>query len=121
MVLRFLSGFRDLPYRAGLLVAVTGETRIDNAANRPVPVTLPISNCPELILFEPILHRSGPASSHELLDESPVRQPYPVAVENIAHGRALEPMVAQPFQDGITGLAGTLTQLVQVIHETLGN
>jgi hypothetical protein len=84
-------------------------------------VAFPISDRPELIFFKPVLHSGNPTSSHELMDESPVRHLYPVAVEDIAHGRALEPMPAQPFQGGVARLASTVTQLIKVIDKTLGD
>jgi hypothetical protein len=121
MVLRFLLEFPDLPYCTGLLAIVPRETRVDNTVNRSVPVTLPIGDRPESIYVEPVFRRCGPAGGHELVDESPVRYLYPVAVENIAHGRALESMPAQSFQGGVARLASTLTQLIKVIDKTLGD
>jgi hypothetical protein len=82
-------------------------------------VPFPIGDCPELIFFKPAFRRGGPASGHELVDEFPVWYLNPVAVQNIAHGRALEPMAAQPFQGGIARLTSPLAQLVQVIDKTL--
>jgi hypothetical protein len=119
VVLRFLLELQDLPYYTGLLATMPRETRVDNTANRSVPVTLPIGDCPESIYFEPVFRRGGPACGHELMDESPVRHLYPVAVENIAHGRALEPMPAEPFQGGVAWLTSTLPQLIKVIDKTL--
>jgi hypothetical protein len=98
---------------------MAGETRVDNPASGAIPVPFPIGDRPEFIRVKPVSRRGGTASGHEYVDESPVRQVYPVAVENIAHGRALELVPAQPFQGGVTRPASQLAQLPQVIHETL--
>jgi hypothetical protein len=95
------------------------ETRTDNTTRGAVPVPFPIGDGPQFIRVEAVFRPGGSASGHEFMDESPVRQVYPVAVEDVAHRRTPELMPAQSLQGGVTRPTGKLAQLLQVIHEAL--
>jgi len=82
-------------------------------------VPFPVGDRSEFTRVKPVLRRGGPASGHEFVDESPVRQVNPVTVENVAHGRTLQLMLAQSLQGGVTRLTGEKAQPLQVVHETL--
>ena len=112
-------GDHDLLLPAERLAAVPGETRVDNTARGAVPVPFPIGDRPKFIRVKAVFRPGGTASGHEFMDESPVRQVYPVPVEDVAHGRAPELMTAQSLQRGVTRPTGKLAQLPQVIHEAL--
>src|SRR6202022_2743678 len=99
---RCLPGHHGLLLPAERLAAMPGETRVDNTASGAVPVPFPIGDRPEFIRVKSVFRRSGSASGHEFVDESPVRQVYPVTVENITHGRAPELVPAQTLQGGVT-------------------
>jgi hypothetical protein len=84
-------------------------------------MVLPVGHRPEFCYVKTALARGCMTCLNELSDESPFGQVNPVTVEEITHGRALEPGPAQPFQGGVAWLTGTLTQLPQVTHETPRN
>jgi hypothetical protein len=95
------------------------EASVDYTVGRTVPVPVPIRHRPKLIRVKAVLDGGSTARYYKLMDESPVRQLHPITVENVAHRRASELVLAQTFQDGVTRPPGKLAQLVQVVRETL--
>ena len=102
-------GLDGMPWEAG----------VDNATRCAIPVTFPIGDRPQLIRIESAFLCRRTTGCHECRNESPVRQVYPITIEDVTHGRASELVLAQTLQGGIARLAGPLPQLGEVAHEAL--